>query len=167
MSYYGSRKVIVEKCANNFCSDLDCDFVHTYKYCFKFQNTTCRNDICPFLHCTSVEQLRYETTGNPTEHLKREVGRTLQNKNICSDFKTSVCNRTKCKLHYIKLDDSESLQCPICTKTMTTEKFGTGECGHIFCYDCALRMLSDMVHAEIIKVHCPICRSTTEYKKLM
>lgn len=39
------------------------------------------------VHCTSLEQLRYETTGKEREHLKKEVGRTLQSSSICGDFK--------------------------------------------------------------------------------
>lgn len=48
------------------------------------------------------------------------------------------------------------------------EKFSTEKCGHIFCYDCALRMLNDnRIHTEIMKIYCPICLSITEYTKLM
>ncbi|XP_011859953.1 PREDICTED: uncharacterized protein LOC105557345 [Vollenhovia emeryi] len=165
MACYGSRKEFVERCKNYSCLDLDCGSVHTYKYCFMFQNTTCRNEKCQFLHCTSVEQLQYETTGKPTEHLKREVARTLQNTNICGDFKTSVCNRTKCKRRHIKLDNSEPLECPICTKAIIIENFGAGDCGHIFCCKCASRIVNET--NDEMKVQCPICRFTGEYKKLM
>lgn len=143
--------------------------MHVFKYCYNFQNTTCCNKNCPYLHCTSVEQLQYETTGNPTKNLKREVGRTLQNKNICNDYKTSVCNRANCKRRHIKLDDIKtSLTCVICTLKITVNNFGAAECGHIFCYDCALQMLSDDTkNVEIIKVKCPICRFKANYIKLV
>ncbi|XP_011705593.1 PREDICTED: uncharacterized protein LOC105460802 [Wasmannia auropunctata] len=170
MSCYGSRKAVVEKCTRfekGNCFDMDCEFLHNYKYCFQFQNTTCRNQKCPFLHCTGVEQLRYETTGKPTDNLKREVGRTLQSTNICGDFKKNVCKRTKCKRRHVKLDDIEPLECPVCRDEMIIENFGAGYCGHIFCMKCAFRLLNDEVESGKIKVNCPICRQETIYKKLM
>lgn len=115
-----------------------------------------------------MEQLQYETTGKPTKNLKREVGRTLQNKNICNDYKTSVCNRANCKRH-IKLDDIKtSMTCVICILKITVNNFGAAECGHIFCYDCALQMLSDDTKkCRNNKSKSPICRFKANYIKLM
>lgn len=48
------------------------------------------------------------------------------------------------------------------------ETFGAGGCGHIFCYSCALHMLNDEEsNGEMMKVQCPFCKITSEYKKLM
>lgn len=142
------------KCKKSYCMDLDCGNVHIYKYCYNYQNTTCREKECPFLHCTSVEQYRYEITGKATENLKREVGRTLQNTDICNDFKKNICQRIKCKLRHIRLD-TQPLQCPICRGQIillhnsyiilckdSIESFGAAICGHILCYNCALRCIS-------------------------
>ena len=143
---------------------MDCGYVHIYKYCFNYQNTTCCNKNCPYLHCTSVEQFQYEATRNFTENLKKEVGRTLQSKNICHDYKISSCNRDKCERRHIKFDDIKPLKCSICITNITINNFGATECGHVFCYKCALQLLDDYaVNVEIIKVKCPICRFTADY----
>jgi len=113
-----------------------------------------------------MEQLRYETTGVATENLKSEIGRTLQNKNICRNFKNNACKQTKCKLRHVNVEN-KSLECRICKKTIIKEIFGTGEWGHIFCYDCALYRLQDRVNSDIKEVYCVICRSITTYIKLM
>lgn len=82
MSLYGSQQACRKKCIHFekcCCNDLNCGFVHMYKYCFQYQNTTYSKKKCLYLHCTSMEQYRYIVTGKATENLKREVGRTLQN----------------------------------------------------------------------------------------
>lgn len=155
-----------KKCKSG-CTDLDCGNVHIYKYCYNYQNTTCREKDCPFLHCTGVEQYRYEITGKATENLKREVGRTLQNVDICNDFKKNICHRVKCNFRHIKLDDMEPLQCPICREQIIIESFGAAICGHIFCYNCALKCISRNINEETIKVDCPMCRSENVYKKFI
>lgn len=161
------RKPVIENCAafeKNCCFVPDCGFLHKYKYCYKYQNTTCCDDKCPFLHCTSLEQLCYETTGKETENLKREVGRTLQSSSICGDFKNGICTRTKCRLRHVKLNDI-ALQCPICSENMIVERFGAGDCGHVFCLICALRCSND-TNKQYIEIMCPICRRILPYKKL-
>jgi len=166
MSCYNFRKSVIENCdafENNCCFIPNCGLLHKYKYCYKYQNTICHNDKCPFLHCTSLEQLRYESTGKETEQLKREVGRTLQSSNICGDFKKGVCRRQKCRLRHIKND--ASLECPICRDEITVERFGAGDCGHVFCWSCARRCLND-TQEHGIEVKCPICRHTLPYNKL-
>lgn len=163
------RKPIVQDCIkfkNNCCFDQDCTFLHRYKYCYEYQNTTCRNERCQFLHCTSVEQLRYETTGIMTEHIKREVGRSIQHFNICGDFKIKTCNRLKCKLRHIKLEDLKPMTCIICTENIIVENFGAGDCGHIFCYNCALRSLYNEAGQQM-KIQCAVCKCVNEYKKTM
>lgn len=63
-------------------------------------------------------------TGKATENLKREVGRTLQNTDICGDFKTNICTRTNCNRRHIKLDGRQSLECPICRDQIVMNSFG-------------------------------------------
>lgn len=137
-------------------------------YCYKYENTKCNARNCPFLHCTSVEEYRYLTTGEATEHMKREVGRTLQTTNICGDFKPSVCKRASCNRRHIKIDDIHPLECPICCQEITVQSFGAAYCGHMFCYNCALRCLDNRIdNQSSITVNCPICRSPSSYKKFM
>lgn len=160
------RKPIIENCVafeNNCCFAENCGFLHKYKYCYKYQNTTCHNNKCPFLHCTSLEQLRYETTGKESEHLKREVGRTLQSSSICGDYKNGDCTQTKCRLRHVKFN--ACLQCPIRRENITVESLGAGECGHMFCLIWALRCSND-TNKQFIEITCPICRRTIPYIKL-
>jgi len=146
-------------CQNHNCDDLDCGFVHLYKYYYEYQNTKCFRQNCPYLHCTSIEQLRYTITGNATENLKREIGRTLQSVNICGDFKNNLCKRAICNRRHITLD-TQPLECPICREIIVTKTFGAAFCGHIFCHNCLLRLIS---YDEEIK--CPMCRRFVTYKK--
>ncbi|XP_024869960.1 zinc finger CCCH domain-containing protein 10-like [Temnothorax curvispinosus] len=172
MSFYGSQKdSSLQKCEDFkkcCCTNLDCSFIHEYKYCYNYQNATCNEKNCPFLHCTSVEQYRYIMTGKTTENLKKEVGRTLQNTNICGDFKNNVCKRSICNRRHVKLDDLQPLECPICRDTITLKSIGVPLCGHMFCYNCGLKCLSsNTVKGGSIVVYCPMCRSEQPYKKLM
>jgi len=104
-------------------------------------------------------------SGKATENLKREVGRTLQNTNICGDFKKNVCKRSICHRRHIKLD-GKPLECPICREQIVIKSFGAALCGHMFCYNCALRCLDNDINGEIA-VRCPMCRSKCVYKKFM
>ncbi|XP_024882549.1 uncharacterized protein LOC112461518, partial [Temnothorax curvispinosus] len=122
MSSYGSGNSW-QICRRSCCFD-DCTFVHKYKYCYNYQNTICsREEMCPYIHITSVEQARYEATGKATEYLKQEVGRTLQNPNICKDFKNDNCNRDNCNLRHV--NSNRSLECPICCEEVKRDTFGT------------------------------------------
>lgn len=165
------RGQFAEKCIHfrkGCCTNLDCGFVHTYRYCYEYQNTTCSNKKCPYLHCTSVEQHRYLMTGKATENLKREVGRTLQNTDICGDFKNDMCIRRNCDRRHVKLDDRQPLECLICREQITIKSFGAATCGHMFCYNCALKCLNnDVDKGNSIKLQCPMCRSQGGYKNLM
>ncbi|XP_024894113.1 uncharacterized protein LOC112468927 [Temnothorax curvispinosus] len=168
MSCYNFPKSVIEECAafkNNCCLVPNCGFIHKYKYCYKYQNTTCSDNKCPFLHCTSVEQLRYETTGKETEQLKREVGRTLQNSSICGKFKNGDCTLPKCRLRHVKYDVAP-LECTICTEIINVEHLGAGDCGHIFCANCAMRCLINDEYENFVETRCPICRKSVPYKKL-
>lgn len=155
-----------EKCC---CTNLDCGSIHTYRYCYNYQNTKCSVKKCPYLHCTIVEQYRYEMTGKATENLKKEIGRTLQNSDICGDFKKNICKRTKCYRRHIKSDDSmQDLECPICRDEIMSEFLGAALCGHIFCYKCALRCLNNNENETgLINLYCPLCNSNSMYKRLM
>lgn len=105
-------------------------------------------------------------TGKATENLKREVGRTLQNTDICGDLKKNVCKRENCNRRHVK--PLERLQCFICTYQISTDTFGAVSCGHILCYNCALRILSDTVNTDnSLKICCPQCKCIGKYKKLM
>lgn len=150
-------------CQKTDCANLDCDFVHSYKYCYQYQNTKCTKKNCPYLHCTSVEQYRYMITGKPTDNLKREVGRTLQSVNVCGDLKKNTCKRTNCNRRHIH--NTLPLECPICREIIVMESFGAGIwCGHIFCYNCALHLINN--NDEEMIVQCPICRIHVKYKQL-
>lgn len=162
------------------CSDFkkgccilgSCDLVHTYQYCFKYQNMTCDDESCQFLHVTSVEQARYETSGKATEHLKQEVGRTLQESNICGDFKRGSCTREDCNRRHIST--ANTMECTICRFDIEEDNLGAASCGHVLCYNCALRQaeLPDVYEVRednendmIIK--CPFCMRNKHYKKLI
>jgi hypothetical protein len=105
-------------------------------------------------------------TGKATETLKREVRRTLQNTNICGDFKNNVCKRTSCNRRHVKLD-TQPLECPICCEQIDTESFGAALCGHMFCYNCVTCIDGYVNREGLITVQCPMCRTQSIYKKLM
>lgn len=115
-----------------------------------------------------MEQLRYETTDTMSEHIKREVARSLQYSDICCDFKIKTCNRLKCKLRHIKLEDLKPMTCNICTENIIVENFGAANCGHFFCFNCALKMLRDEYRDQlrVTVLLCPVCRCVGEYIKL-
>lgn len=106
-------------------------------------------------------------TRKATENLKREVGRTLQNTNICGDFKKGMCTRTTCKHRHVKFNTSP-LECPICRDKIVMDTFGALTCGHILCLECASKLLKDDdTYNEDIIIECPMCRGKRKYKKLM
>ncbi|KAL0100559.1 hypothetical protein PUN28_019706 [Cardiocondyla obscurior] len=100
MSFYRSEQAlpykapICEAFTKESCATWDCKKVHQFRYCYQYQNTVCNKNDCPYLHCTRVEQYDYIVSGIPTQRLKEEVARTLQNTNVCGDFKTRGCIRT-------------------------------------------------------------------------
>lgn len=124
--------------------------------------------MCPFLHITSVEQARYETSGKATERLKREIGRTLQESYICGDFKSGTCERQNCNRRHINTDP---LECRICHEQINIDNLGASVCGHMLCYTCALKCIPEVYEIEggnendLIKIKCPMCRTVNEYKK--
>lgn len=126
--------------------------------------------MCRFIHLTSVEQARYEATGKATEYLKREVGRTLQNSNICKDFKNGNCNRDNCYLRHLHFNN-RTLDCSICCEQIEYSTFGTCTCGHMICSTCALKCTystyGEPEDDELITVKCPMCRSIVHYKQLL
>lgn len=106
-------------------------------------------------------------TGKATENLKREVGRTLQNTDICGDLKKNSCTRTNCNRRHVKLDSIQPLECPICRNKIVMNSFGAVTCGHILCYNCALKCLKDAIDSkQSITIYCPMCRCEGGYKKL-
>ena len=106
-------------------------------------------------------------TGKATENLKKEVGRTLQNTNICGDFKKGICIRENCNRRHVKVDNMQPLECPICRDQIVTSSFGAVICRHILCYECALKCLNAKLDEEQLTVYCPMCRIKGKYKKLM
>ncbi|GAB1864102.1 hypothetical protein CAJAP_05181 [Camponotus japonicus] len=76
MFFYGSWGQYAAKCINFkrcCCNSLDCGMVHTYRYCYQYQNTSCNAKDCPFLHCTIVEQYRYMMTDSLFEQTKTSL----------------------------------------------------------------------------------------------
>lgn len=73
-----------------------------------------------------------------------------------------TCNRLKCKLQHIKLEDLKPITCIVCTENVTVETFGAADCGHKFCLNCAYQLLHD--EDRQLKVLCPVCRRISEYK---
>lgn len=127
----------------------------------------CDNDKCPYLHCTSFERIRYETTGRLTENMQREVSRSLQDPSLCGDYKNGNCKRNKCKLKHVKFNDTP-FECCVCRDDMTVQNFGAADCGHMFCFNYALRCIHDRCNdlGLTINVTCPLCRQTQPYRKL-
>ncbi|KAL0114876.1 hypothetical protein PUN28_011910 [Cardiocondyla obscurior] len=106
--------------------------------------------------------------GEANEQLKRKVGRTLQNTNICGDYKTGVCEREVCDRRHIKKKDVKPLECPICAKKITVQTFGATECGNMVCLDCSLKGLENReIDEDRIMVLCPKCKKISEYKRFM
>ncbi|KAL0117652.1 hypothetical protein PUN28_008804 [Cardiocondyla obscurior] len=166
MSYFGQQSK-QQMCANyrkGSCNNAACAVVHSYKYCFNYQNTRCTNANCKYLHITSVAQARYETTGVVTNQLRYEVGRTLQNTNICGDYKTGQCSRENCQRRHIAHRDV--LECVVCCDTIVRDTFGAANCGHIFCNTCALKCEGPSQNNNILTVVCPVCQSVGGYEQL-
>lgn len=148
---------LAEKCRDfdaGLCTNQNCPFVHTFKYCFSYQNTRCVNDKCLYMHCTSIERLRYESTGKLTDRILSEASRTFQTRTvrICHDFIRGKCTRSKCKFLHTATAEESVIKCPICMDVISRDKFCCMvQCNHILCLTCALRMV-ELRSSEHIKM---------------
>ncbi|KAL0108683.1 hypothetical protein PUN28_015279 [Cardiocondyla obscurior] len=152
--YILEKRQLCENFIKGRCNTNQCDLLHTYKYCFSYQNTTCHNSTCLYLHITSVEQARYERTGKASDRMRTEVGRTLQNTNICGDYKSGRCQRENCNRRHIA--HTEKMECIICCQEVSRDTFGAGRCKHVYCYTCALKCADYIQTEDILTIECPI-----------
>lgn len=157
MCIFSYRRPLCKDFKNGKCIRENCIFLHNYKYCFDFQNTSvCSREKCKFIHATHSEQMAYEGEGCFSLRLKQEICRTRQSANICIDNLNGSCSRQFCKFQHLSITNVVSFLCGVCYKGIPQGKMiGFDKCDHVFCKSC----VDQLEFLAFQRTECPLCRT--------